>query len=226
MDKKTVKQIIREELQKLSKLTWKQRLVYVWDYYKPLFAAIIGIMALISLGVTIYQNKQLNHLLHVYFINCNAMETDTDGMVDEFVERIGGIDEKDVITIDTTIAFSDEDSEYEMANQMKLMAMSAAQEMDVIIVDEEKYLQLEAQGYFGDLTTVLSEEQLEKWSDLLVEGTELEDGTIPITGIELTDSPLFAENNTYFGGKVYGTVAVSSVRPDLCGEFFSYLLGE
>lgn len=226
MDEKTVKQIIREELQKLSKLTWKQRFVYVWDYYKPLFAAIIGILALISLGVTIYQNKQLNHLLHIYFMNCNSMEVNSEEITDEFVESIGGIGAKDIISIDTTMAFIGDDSQYEMANQMKLMAMSAAAEMDLIVVDEEKYLELEAQGFFGDLTEVLSEEQMEKWSDLLVEGTALEDGTIPVTGIDLTDSPVLEKAHAYPGLKVYGAVAVSSTHTDLCDDFITYLMGE
>lgn len=226
MDEKTVKDIIREELQKLSKLTWKQRFVYVWDYYKPLFAAIIGIIALISLGVTIYQNKQLNHLLNVYLINCNSIQVNSEEITDGFVESIGGIGEKDVISIDTTMAFVGNNSEYEMANQMKLMALSAASEMDLVVVDEEKYLELEEQGFFGNLEEILSEEQLAKWSDLLVEGTTLEDGTVPITGIDLSESPVLKEVNAYPGLKVYGTYVVSSSHPELCDDFMAYLLGE
>lgn len=226
MDEKTVKQIIREELGKLSKLSWKQRIVYIWDYYKPLFVALIGIIAAISLGVTIYHNKQLNHLLNIYFVNCNSIELNSDDFTDGFAEALGGIGEKDVIMLDITMAFTGDNSQYEMANQMKMMALSSAAEMDVILVDEEKYLELEPQGFFADLSQILSEEQMEEWTDLLVTGTTLEDGTVPVTAIDLTDSPLLTEKNAYPGLKVYGTVAVTSERTELSDEFFAYLLAE
>lgn len=226
MDERTLKEIIREELGKLSKLTWGQRLTYIWDYYKPLFAAIIGIIAVISIGVTIYQNKQLNHLLNIYFINCNSIEVNSEDVTNGFAEALGGIGEKDVIQLDTTMAFTGSDSQYEMANQMKMMALSSAAEMDLVVVDEEKYLELEEQSFFADLSQILTEEQLTGWADLLVEGTALEDGTVPITGIDLTDSPVLQEINAYPGLKVYGAVVVSSVRTELCDDFFTYLLAE
>lgn len=226
MEEKTLKEIIREELGKLSKLSWGQRLVYIWDYYKPLMAALLGIIAVISIGVTIYNNLQLNHLLHIYLINCNSIEVNSEDITSGFAEMLGGIGEDDVISVDTTMAFTGDNSQYEMANQMKLLAMSSANEMDFVVADEEKYLELEAQGFFMDLSQVFTEEQLAQWEDLLVEGTKLEDGTIPISAIDLTDSPVLHSVNAYPGLKVYGTVVASSVRTELCDDFVTYLLAE
>ena len=224
MDDRTLKEIIREELKKLSKLSWGQRVGYVWDYYKPLLAAILGIIMVISIGVTIYRNLQLNQLLQVYFVNCNALEVDGEQIAAEFGEYIGGIGDHDVISIDTSIYVSENDnSQYGVANQMKLVTMAAAKAMDLMLVDEEEYLKLAEQGYFADLSDYLSEDQLEEWSDLLVEGPETEDGTIPISALDLTEAPLITEKNVYAGNKVYGAVMANAVHTDLCDDFFSYL---
>lgn len=226
MDERSIKEIIREELGKLSKLTWGQRLVYVWDYYKPLMAALLVIIGLISVGVTIYRNMQLNYLMNAFFINCHSYQFDSDELANEFAELIGGIGEKDVISIDPTMTFLGDNSQYEMANQMKLMAMSAASEIDFVVLDEAKYQELEVQGFFKNLNEVLTADQLEQWSDLLVEGTKKEDGIIPISAIDLTDAALLTEIKAYSDVKVYGAIATTSVRTELCDEFFSYLLGE
>ena len=44
MDDKNPKAVIREELKKLSALSWGERVGYIWDYYKPLMAAILVII--------------------------------------------------------------------------------------------------------------------------------------------------------------------------------------
>lgn len=226
MEEKTLKEIIKEELGKLSKLSWRQRIGYIWDYYKPVLAGILGIIAVISIGVTIYHNMQLNYLLQVYMVNCNSINVDSEQLTADFAEYIGGVGAKDVITIDTSVSLTDDGSQYAMANQVKFTAMTSAHEVDVLIVDEEKYLELEAQGYFRDLRDILGEEQLEEWSEVLVEGTKTEDGTVPVTAIDLTNAPVLLAADAYPDAKVYGTVVVNSQRTELSDDFITFLMAE
>ena len=67
MDERSIREIIREELKKLKGMTWGQRLGYIWDYYKPLMAAILAVILVISIGVSIYRNMQL-HSVYGYFL--------------------------------------------------------------------------------------------------------------------------------------------------------------
>ena len=229
-DEKTLKRIIRTELEKLKKLTWKERLVYIWDYYKPLLVILFGIWLLISVIVTMYHNMQLEYLMNAYFINSNALEVDSDRMTAEFVERIGGIGPREVVTIDTTLDLRDTSSQYGVAAQMKMTALMSAETIDLLIVDQETYERYKEMGYFADFSTLFSEEQLEEWADLLVgaDGKRLADKPDGGTayGLDLTEAPVLSECNAYMGNAAYGVVAVNAVRTDLCDDFFSYLLGE
>ena len=221
-DKKSVKQVIREELKKLSTLTWGQRFVYVWDYYKLLMAAVLLVIALISLGVTIYKNKQLNQLLTVYMVNCNSIVLNSKEISDEFITSIGGISEKDVIRVDTTVYLSDDGSQYSMANQVKITAMVSSGNVDLMLMDPEMFSIYAEQDYFRDLSEVLSEEQLEKWSDLLI----TDEKTGKIQGIDLTEAPALQKREAYFGDTVYGGVILNSTRLEFCDDFFEYLMSE
>lgn len=221
-DEKTLKEIIREELKKLSKLTWGQRFGYIWDYYKPLMAGIIGIIMLISLGVTIYHNMQLNNLIQVYMIDCNSPGINNEEISAEFGEYIGGIGANDVITIDTSIMLDDVASEYGMTGTVKMMALTAAGDIDIALMNEQTFDQYEKQDFFVDLHEILTPEQLEKWSDRLVTGK----ATGTVCALELTDAPLLERYNAFWGQKVYGGVVASGENMTYCSDFFEYLMTE
>lgn len=228
MDEKSIKQIVREELKKLSGLTWGQRLGYIWDYYKPLMVAILVIIAVISIGVSAYRNLQINHIFQAYLINCNSYETDADQIIAEFAEYIGGIGKDDEITIDTSMTYDPDDAtEYGMASQMKLVTLGAAGEIDVLIGDEPLLDHYMESGGLQDLTDILSEEQLAAWEDDLVEGTDPEEGTTGIYALKLTESPVLARYAAYpEGSDCYAMLFVSGKHTELSVRFLEYLMGE
>ena len=84
---------------------------------------------------------------------------------------LGGIGEKDEIHVDTMTTLDDEDmSNYGTANQMKMTAYIAAGDVDVLLLNQSAYDKYDGSGAFADLSTLLTKEQLEQWSDLLVYG--------------------------------------------------------
>lgn len=224
MDERSVKEIIREELKKLKELTWGQRLGYVWDYYKPLMVAILVIAALISIGVTIYRNKQIDHLLNVYMVNCNPISADGEALAQDFGAYLGGLDKNQMVTFDTSISLGDDTSQYGMAGQMKLTTLTAAGEIDILLLDPESYQKYSEVDYFADLTTLLSKEQLDEWSGLLIgAGGKPADGGA-VYAVDLTDSPVLVATEAYGGGPVYGCVLAKQEYSELCDDLFAYLL--
>ncbi len=221
-DKKTLKEIIREELEKLSKLTWGQRFGYIWDYYKPLMAAIFGVIFVIVIGVNIYHNLQLKQLLNVYLLNSNSFEIDTDQIAAGFGEYIGGLGEDDVVTVDASLDLTDTTSQYGIAAQTKFTALISAAEVDILILDRESYERYSEMEYFADLSDVLSAEQMEKWADLLVQG----EGTEAMQGLDLTGSPILEQYNAYGDDTYYGAVVLNGEHLNLCDDFFEYLFTE
>ncbi|MDD6662010.1 MAG: hypothetical protein PUE72_09895 [Lachnospiraceae bacterium] len=250
MDDRSIRETIREEWKKLSKLSWGERIVYIWDYYKPLMVAIAGVILAISIGVSIYHNMQINTLLNAYFINCNALDADGDAIASDFAAYLGGIGEKDEIHVDTMTTLDDEDmSNYGTANQMKMTAYIAAGDVDVLLLNQSAYDKYDGSGAFADLTTILTKEQLADWSDLLVYGevekqTESEADTtssdtaetisaqentsggteVPVA-LKMQDALVIKEFNAYYDEPVYAVILGNSKHTDTAVEFLDYLLG-
>lgn len=227
MDERSIREIIREELKKLKGMTWGQRLGYIWDYYKPLMAAILAVILVISIGVSIYQNMQINHLLNVYFVNCNSAEMDAQAVTDDFAEYIGGIGEKDEILIDTSIVLDAEDtSQYSMASQMKFTAVAAAGDIDVAVFDAEQYEKYRDGYGLEDLSNVLSEEQLSRWEDALVYGKDEETGEEIPVALDVQKVSLIEKYDVYNGEKAYAAVMANSSHTDMSAKFLEYLMQE
>lgn len=227
MDERSVKEIIREEWKKLSGLTWGQRLGYIWDYYKPLMVAILLIAGAISIGVTIYHNLQINHVFQTYWINSNSFEFDSDEVAAEFAEYIGGIGKNDEITVDASIQYSlTENTEYSMAAQMKLTALMAAGDMDVLLLDGEIYEHfMEVGAAFQELSEIYPEEQLKTWEPYWVKGENAESGGEGVYALLVTDAPVLKRLNAYPEGEVYAVVMTGTKHPEECAQFLDYLLG-
>lgn len=225
MDERSIREIIREELQKLKGMTWGQRIGYIWDYYKPLMVAILAVILVISIGVSIYRNMQINHLLNVYFVNCNSAEVDAQEITDDFAAYLGGIGAKDEILIDTSTVLDAEDtSQYSMASQMKFTAVVAAGDVDVAIFDAEQYEKYRDGYGLEDLSKVLSEEQLSKWQDSIVYGKDEETGKEIPVALKVQDAPLITKYNAYNGEEAYAAVLVNSEHTDMSAEFLDYLM--
>ena len=173
MEDRSIRETIREEWKKLSKLSWGERIVYIWDYYKPLMVAIACVILAISIGVSIYHNMQINTLLNAYFINCNALDADWDAIAADFAAYLGGIGEKDEIHVDTMTTLDDEDmSNYGTANQMKMTAYIAAGDVDVLLLNQSAYDKYDGSGAFADLSTLLTKEQLDYMADAILESID------------------------------------------------------
>lgn len=225
MEDKTWRDIIREEWGKLSQLTWGQRLGYIWDYYKPLMAAVLAVIFIISTGVTIYHNLQLTDILQVYFIDCNALEVDSEEMVKSFTEYLGGLDEKDVITIDVGISL-DENGSAAYAEQIKFTALVSNGDIDILLLGPELFEKYQKEGYFLELSEILSEEQQQAWSECLVYAENPEDGQSGAFALNVQDFPVIQEYNAYYGEPVYAAVMSNAKHVDLCDDFLNYLAEE
>ncbi|MCD7814681.1 MAG: hypothetical protein LUH20_11675 [Lachnospiraceae bacterium] len=216
---------IREEWGKLKLLSWKGRLAYVWDYYKSLMVAIVVIICGINLGITIFHNLQMDTLLSVYMVNCNSYYVDSEEMVADYTEYIGGIGEKEEITLDTSTILDDDDATTSYAYQMKFIAVISAQMADIVLMDVETFEEYAGESYFSDLREILTEEELEKWSDQIV-WLEAEDGESIPCALDLTDAAKLEEYEVY-PDAVYGGVVVNSeAEVEMVLSFFEWLFSE
>lgn len=223
MEDGTWRDRLKEEWKKLSKLTWKERFGYIWDYYKPQMAIFLGILLLINIGMTVYRNMQIEEVLQAYLVNCNSMEVDAEAVSEGFAEYIGGLEEHQVAAVNTTLIEEGKDapqSQSSMAETMKLTALMAAQAMDVVVLDELAYETYLENGFLMELSDALSEEQKVQWQDHLIE----EEGDGAVYAVDVTDSSVLAQQDAYFGRPAYAAVIANSVNEDMSFAFIEYLL--
>lgn len=158
---------LRDELQKekkkLSRLSFGEKLQYIFDYYKFWILGAVVLIGLVwSIGSTILHNKPTGF----YAMLLNAGGQDLSGQADEaagaaFAEAAGLDDEKQKIIVDTSATFNPNDqSQFSMAQNAKIGALYQAHEIDVMVADPGVFTYYALNGSFVDLRDVLDDETL------------------------------------------------------------------
>ncbi len=213
---------LRTEYGKLKALTWRQRIGYVWDYYKPGMVVIIIVIVLINIGVTMYRNINTDTILSVYLINALYDMDDDSELTEEYLAYIGGLEANQDFVLDSTVALDSSDSQVGYTNQIKFTTLAAAGSIDVCLMDPDAFDTYVDMDFFGDLREVLPEEDLDKWSDLLVYTTN-EDGEEFPCALDMSSSPVLLEREMYPEG-VYGGISANGKQIDNSASFFEWLL--
>lgn len=154
---------LKKEKKKLSRLSFGEKLQYIFDYYKFWILGVVVLVGLVwSVGSTILHNKPTGF----YAMLLNAGGTDLSGQADEaagaaFAEAAGLDDEKQKILVDTSATFNPNDqSQFSMAQNAKIAALYQSHEIDVMVADPGVFTYYALNGSFVDLRDVLDDETL------------------------------------------------------------------
>lgn len=163
-----VEEIRAEQKKALSTMTRKEKLAYFWDYYK--IHTGVAIIILILVSVFAYQfvtNK--DYAFYATFINARLTNT-SYGLAglwaEEFMEYTQIDPDKYQVYIDTSTTMS-LDSQYDIANQEKMLAMMQAGIISAIAADTEAFEMYAQNEYFYDLESLLTAEELKKYGPYL-----------------------------------------------------------
>lgn len=150
----------KEERDKIKHGTFKEKRKYFWDYYK--WHTIGGIAAIIMVIWIVHDvTHQDESVLYVALINCASVYDDSEYV--SGVEEYLGVEDGEALTIENSLDVTDDTTAY--TSYEVIAVRIAANEMDVMVADEE-FISGYSQGdSLIDLTTVMSEEQLERYSD-------------------------------------------------------------
>ena len=154
---------LKKEKKKLSRLSFGEKLQYIFDYYKFWILGAVVLIGLVwSVGSTILHNKPTGF----YAMLLNAGGQDLSGQADEaageaFAEAAGLDDEKQKILVDTSATFNPNDqSQFSMAQNAKIAALYQSHEIDVMVADPGVFTYYALNGSFVDLRDVLDDETL------------------------------------------------------------------
>ncbi len=159
---------IKKQHKKVEKMSKKGKFEYFWEYYRiPTIVAIIAVVFVVMLIHDV--TSQLPYGFYATMVNSSSATENVEETIENEFADYAGIDQKSYeCYIDTTTTLDlNGGSQYDMANQSKLVAVISTKDLDVMVADPSVFAQYSGNDAFTDLRTVLSDEQLEEYKDNL-----------------------------------------------------------
>ena len=155
----------------LKPMSWKDRVEYLWTYYKVVLVAVVVVLAIISLVVSAIQSKHIQTLYSGALINLSVEREDRDEMVNELTALLDG-DGKNRIVKLTDIAYipgnDPENFEVNDAGAMKLAMLVTTGSLDFILTDDDTYGELIEREPYANLQNILTQEQQTQLKDNMI----------------------------------------------------------
>lgn len=210
----------------MADMSLKQKIEHLWTYYKWVLAVAVGVIVLICVIVSSISNKSVTTLYGGTIINAELSAEGEAYLTDSWFEHLGGVDKKEKVEL-TTSYYNDlsatQDPEADAAAAMRVTAMVAAKELDYIIMDELSFDYYKKAAIFSSPMEMLSQEQIDQFSDKIVYYTDEEDGASYPVAIDITDTA-FVQNCLKASGNVYIAFCGNTGRTERNSAFFNYIL--
>lgn len=205
----------------------KDRVSYIWEYYKwyiivITFAVIFGIYLIFS-----YATRK-EEVAHVLMVNADleAVSDDDNRMFDGLLSDNGYNTAKQEVAVNDGLHVDPtgvgQNNYYTFSSILTILEAGGA---DVYLADPETFDLIGSTSNLKDLSTVLPEDIMEKYADKLVYATDEETKEEYPCGIEITGNEWTKETGLYSGECVIGA-AYGDAEDGLSEKLISYILGE
>lgn len=176
--------------------TIKQKISYIWDYYKwHIMIPLVVVIALISFIVNLVTRPDIilnGVMLNVY--NMESQASPADLLADFYKEH--EIDSKEEeINLNSSLYYSVDNMNTNYQTMQVLMAWLSADQLDFVTGDTTSLTDLAYKEYFTDLRDYFSEDELAKYGpyflyidyDLFLKRAEMADNMEDVSSIVLPD---------------------------------------
>lgn len=212
----------RVEREKLSSMSLKDKIWYIWEYYKfHIIGTGLFLFLAISIGTTVVQNNY-DTAFYCAIINARSQtDSNTEYLEQGFKEYLK-VDEKTKVIVDSSLQVS-----YETPNEMgyavmaKITALVASKELDAMITDVENIEHYAAVGGLADLHTFLPAETLVLVTDHLFYAKD-EAGNSHPYAISLAETPFERETGLILDPPLL-TFMGNTLHTDACVAVIHYL---
>ncbi len=220
---------IKKEYRKVRLMgSTRERVLYIWNYYKIEIIVFFGLIFLIVyFSVNISQGRK-DQLFFALFANTNVSLNDSSELHEDFAEYVGMDPKTEKIDFNSNSYFNPETTGYN-EYYSAFVAYVDSGELDVVVMEVEDIESLGTQGRLLDLSnTELAGDIAEKYADRLLYATPIDEeySTEPIPiGLDISDSILMTEYGIYPDDCAIGISAETS-RLDMVETFLDYILPE
>lgn len=158
----------RSEWEKLKTMTWKDRVWYIWAYYKiHMFLGIIALFLLQVVATSLY-SRTFNTVMHCMIINCYSQQEINLSLLEEDFAQYLNLGKKEIITAESSyITYGDDATELSYVTLAKISALVFSKDLDVIIGDQATIEHFSALNGYVDLETELPPDVLALVKDRL-----------------------------------------------------------
>ncbi len=145
----------RFEMEKLKKMTWKEKIEYLWMYYKIWLVVLALVIAAICTGVQMYHGITEEVLLNVTIVD--GGNVDRTGLEKDVKELLGAKKKNQSVKINSNISSSKEDYNSRIA----LTTLIGAESVDVLICPKEIYEEYQGMDGLVNLEEMMPEQAAE-----------------------------------------------------------------
>jgi hypothetical protein len=212
--------------EKMAGMTRREKIDYIWHYYKiHIIGSILLIAFIASFVVDVMRSKEvvLNVTLLGHYVDLNKKEELQNRINDELVNDPNN---KQEIRIDFIIKNDEVMDQMAIASMQKLQASIAAADVDIIVVDRKDFELFAEKGMFKSLTDIPEFSSLGLKDEALVKYKIPElDNQEQIYGINADVLDIFRDINYDLNNKILCVVS-NTKRQNKAIEFLRWALSQ
>ncbi|MBT9777174.1 hypothetical protein GPL15_11740 [Clostridium sp. MCC353] len=221
--KEDFKNEAREEREKLRNMTFKDKIWYIWEYYKFFIIGIVCTVGiLISVGTTIYSNRFDTALYCVVINNRTTEAGNQDQVLEELKDYLNLSDVREIV-YDTSmfISYGENTNELGYATMAKISALVASRELDIMIADKDSIDNYAKLGGMTDLEEALPADLYEKVKDRIYY-TDNEEGQKQPCAVSLEGTKFAGDMNLVMDPPLISLFS-NSENTENCIALFHYI---
>lgn len=194
--KESLKNEAREEREKLQNMPFKDKVWYIWEYYKFWIIGIICTVGIvISVGTTMYSNRFDTALYCVVINNRTTEAGNQDQVLEEIKEYLNLSDVREIVYDSSMfISYGDNTNELGYATMAKISALVASRDLDIMIGDKDSIDNYAKLGGMTNLEEILPADLYEKLKDRIYY-TVNEEGVSQPCAVSLEDTKFASDMN-------------------------------
>ena len=211
----------KTEKEKLQDMKLKQKLAYLWEYYRLHALFFVIIVLFISYAIYSAVKPKVETSLYVAIVN-NNLEDDTLDELNADIETALNLDLKKEKVFLNSSFYLNADAGYAMNYKQALITFVAASEIDIIIAPQSEFANFAQNGFFHDLTEQLPTHLYTSLAENFFISTSYEDPEKKAYGIYLSGAKYYHDNSHEGEPYILGFVLNSPNRNNSI-DFIEYM---
>ena len=220
----TLKEEAQEEKEKLKHMSWKDRIWYIWEYYKfHMLLAFIAMVILWVIGTSLYRQSFTTRLSMAVINDRSGGNSSTEPLMAGLREALN-CRKKDIIEINEGLFLDTNEetmSQYTYASMAKIAALVSGEMLDIMITDEATIRHYETLDAYLDLSELLPEELYSQLEDQFLYTTTTDGRKIP-AAVSLEKSSLKDDTGIIMEPPYLAVISNTQHKEDILGAI-SYL---